>query len=310
MKHKTSDIDLDMISAVDFLEDRGVDYMTAGNKNISAGWIGLSCPWCGDHSTHLGISLETNLVSCFRCGKKGSVIHLIQQIDSCSMSKAESTALKFVSTDFSHLIKKERKHAETTLYPTGTGDTFLPIHDNFLARRRYDRKFIQQRYDILAVGPTCDDWKFRIIIPIFLDGELVSYVGRDCTDKADIKYKNVPAERCTRQVKDCVYGIDTLKQGGVGIIVEGVFDAWRLGKYALPTFGTQYTTNQLALVARKKLSKLYVCFDQDAHTKGDELAHTVSSVCNDVELILLDEGDPDDLTEDEVWELRRELNLK
>lgn len=310
MKPDNLQIDLDLISIIDFLEDRGVDYSTAGTKNVSAGWIGTSCLFCGDRSNHLGINLENNLISCFKCGKKGSILNLIQEVDRCSYRKAKETALKFVCSDFSHLIKKERNHAETTMFPAGTSSNFLPIHDAYLMKRRYDRKFLEHKYDIQAIGPTCDDWKFRVLIPVYLNHDIVTYVARDVSGKAEIPYKNCPAEKCVMQVKDVLYGIDNVKEGGTGIIVEGLFDAWRIGTGALCSFGTQYTANQLALLANKRLSKVCVMFDQDATSKGRELAHTVSSVVSDVELILLDEGDPDDLTEDEVWQLRRDLNLK
>lgn len=36
------EVDLELFDVIDFLEDRGVDYTTAGTKNVSAGWIGIN----------------------------------------------------------------------------------------------------------------------------------------------------------------------------------------------------------------------------------------------------------------------------
>lgn len=304
------DVDLELFDIIDYLEDRGIDYLTAGSKNTSAGWISISCVFCGDRSNHMGINLESNLCSCFKCGKKGSVLILVQAIDNCGYNWAVKTIDKFVLKDFSHLVKKERTHAERTILPGGTSDNFLPIHDKYLTLRRFDRKFLQRRYDIMSIGPTCDDWKFRICIPVFQGGNIVTFVARDTTGKSEIKYKNCPAERCVKQVKDCLYGIDQIREGDSVILVEGIFDAWRIGTGAVCTFGTQVTDEQIRVLASKRIKNAFVMFDSDATSKATTLCHCISSVVANVEQIELLEGDPDNLDEDEVWNLKRDLNLK
>jgi DNA primase len=247
-------------------------------------------------------------ISCFKCGAKGSALKLVREIDSCSYKKAEDIARSFILRDFEHLVKKVRKTSERTILPTGTSESFLPIHDRFLASRRYDRAFLQRRYDLMAIGPTLDDWKFRIIIPVYLNEELVTYVGRDTTGKADIPYKNAPIEKSVLQAKHTLYGLDNVKD--TCILVEGIFDAWRIGLEAVPTFGTQVTDEQIYLLAKKNIKRCIVLFDEDATSKAETLAYSVSSVVDKVEYIALSEGDPDDLTEDEVWELKRCIGLK
>lgn len=301
-------MDIEMFSIIDYLEDRGIDYSTAGTKNVSAGWIGISCPFCGDHSNHLGIRLDTNLYSCFKCGAKGGPTKLIRELDNCSFQSACNTMFKFVATDFSHLVKKERPHAEKTMLPSGTSSNFLPIHDKFLAARRYDRTFLERRYDIMAVGPTCDDWRFRIVIPVYLNQNMVTYVARDCSGKAEIKYKNAPVEKSVLQAKHVLYGLDNVKD--TVILVEGIFDAWRIGTHAVCTFGTMMTTEQMLLLKQKGIKRLIMLFDSDAIKKAEQLVYTLSSIVKQVELVELFEGDPDDMDENSVWELKRTLGMK
>jgi len=306
MSHKnTNDLDIELFDIIDYLEDRGVDYNTAGSRNVSVGWIGLSCPFCGDRSTHLGVNLESKMFSCFRCGKKGSSISLVQALDNCSFHKAKAVVDQFITRDFSSYKRKERIHASATKLPSNTSENFLPVHDKFISSRRYDREFLQRKYDILAVGPTCDDWKFRIIIPVYYNHELVTYVGRDCTGKLEVPYKNCPQEQCILQAKHTLYNLDSIQDEV--ILVEGILDAWRIGTKAVATFGTQVTDEQIALLARKQIKKAFVLFDSDASDKADKLAHSISSVVPSVDVITLSDGDPDSLTEDEVWELKREL---
>ncbi len=304
MKPKV-EIDLELFDIIEYLDDRGIDYSTSGHKNVSAGWIGLSCPFCGDKSTHLGVNLESKKFSCFRCGKKGGAVALVQQLDDCSYSKAARTVSTFVTRDFSHIIRKERTHASVTMLPRNTSNSFLPIHDKFLAKRRYERAFLERKYDIMAVGPTCDDWKFRIVIPVYLNHELVTYVARDTTGKLEVPYKNCPIELCVTQAKHTLYGIDDIKDEI--ILVEGILDAWRIGTKAVATFGTQVTDEQISLLGSKNIKKAFVLFDADATDKADKLAYSISSVVSQVEVVQLHTGDPDNMTEDEVWELKRDL---
>lgn len=302
---KENNVDLELFDIIEYLDDRGIDYATAGHKNVSVGWIGLSCPFCGDKSTHLGINLESKMFSCFRCGKKGGSVSLVQQFDNCSYSRAIGVVSTFVIRDFSHIKRKERTHASVTMLPNNTSSNFLPIHDKFLTSRKYDRSFLERKYDIMAVGPTCDDWKFRIVIPVYLNHELVTYVARDTTGKLEVPYKNCPIELCIRQAKHCLYGLDEAKDEI--ILVEGILDAWRIGTKAVATFGTQVTDEQILLLGEKKIKRAFVLFDADATKKAESLAYSISSVVPNVEVIQLSEGDPDNLTEDEVWELKRDL---
>lgn len=304
---KEPEFDTDLFDVVAFLEERGIDYSTAGSKNVSAGWIGTSCIFCGDHSNHLGINLSTNIGSCFKCGIKVNPLKLIQEVDSCSFTRAKQTITQFILKDFSHLVPKVRSNAEKTMFPPGTSDTYLPIHSKYLLSRRYDIQFLERKYDLRYTGPGCNDWRFRVVIPVYLNGEIVTYVARDCTDKAEIKYKNAPIEQSILQAKHSLYGLDEIKEGGNAILVEGILDKWRVGSGCVATFGTQMTQEQVLLLGRKKINCVTMLFDQDANAKAEALAYSISSVVKRVECIFLEEGDPDSLDEDTVWELRREI---
>jgi DNA primase len=122
----------------------------------------------------------------------------------------------------------------------------LPIHEKFLTKRRYDFEKIQRKYDLLGVGPTLDDWKFRLIIPVYMNHQLVTYVGRDTTGKSEIPYRNAPIEKSIIQSKHCLYNLDTVKD--TVIVVEGILDCWRIGSSAVATFGTQVTREQILLL--------------------------------------------------------------
>src|SRR5574337_721322 len=194
------DFNLDFLDIRMYLDEKGIPWATEG-KNISSGWVGFNCPFCRDTSNHGAINLSSMLFSCWKCNKKGSALIVIMAIEGCSFSFAKKLATKYVLTDFSHLIKPERENNSKVIFPTGTSHVMLPIHRNFLIRRKYDPDFVTRKYDLKFVGPTLDDNKFRLIIPVYMQHKLVTYVGRDVTGKLEVPYKNAPVEKCIIQAK-------------------------------------------------------------------------------------------------------------
>jgi DNA primase len=146
----------------------------------------------------------------------------------------------------------------------------------------------------------------RIIIPVTMNNRILSWVGRDVTGKANIPYKNSPDYMCIKDPKTCLYNMDNVIQEKA-VIVEGIFDAWRIGDGAIATFGTKYTHEQLLYC--KNLKRVFVLYDADAKHLVDKLAASLSSLVKEVKIISLSEGDPDNLTDDDVRSLRKEIGL-
>ena len=72
-----------------YLNDRCIDYKLGG-KNVSYGWVGIACPFCGyDPSHHCGVNLEHKGFHCWICGEKGNLVRLIQTLeDDCTLAEA------------------------------------------------------------------------------------------------------------------------------------------------------------------------------------------------------------------------------
>jgi DNA primase len=305
-------IDLDFFDVREYLDDKGIPWSSEG-KNISVGWIGINCPFCSDRTNHMGINLQSLMVSCWKCGKRGSAITLIMKFDQCSFDYAKTVVPKYVLKEFSHLYAPKRTHSDLTIFPGGTSEILLPIHEKYLLKRRYDPEYIKKKYNILGVGPTLDDWKFRIIIPVYLDNKLITYVGRDTTGRLEVPYRNAPIEKSLLQAKHTLLNIDFVQD--IAIIVEGPLDAWRLGDGATSCFGTQWTKEQLLILKNKNIKRAFFLFDGRKDDNGEAIgfAHKMASdiaiFIPSVEVLELDEGDPDSMTDDEVWYLRKDLGL-
>jgi len=292
-----------------YLDSQYIEYRESG-KNISSGWIGIACPFCPDEdpSTHLGIDPETNLINCWRCGKKGSVIELVRYHQKCSYTAAENVLSQFSRASSRDLASEDKsqaiaKSSATVTLPSECEKSMLALHQSFLVRRGFSPHKIYEKYDLSCVDKF-GKYKFRLIIPIIMRGQLVAFTSRDVTGLSDNPYRHASNEECVIPVKSCLYNIDTVKD--TVIIAEGPLDVWNLGDASVCTFGTQYTRSQVKLLT-SKCKRAHVLFDSDATTEASSLAFDLSAHIEHVEIIELDQGDPADMTLDDVRALRREI---
>lgn len=150
------------------------------------------------------------------------------------------------------------------------------------------------------------NYKQRIIAPIFYNGKMVSYQGRDITEK-QIKYKACSTEKEIIHHKHLLYNFDSVSDKM--IICEGVADVWRLGKGAVCTFGVAYTKEQVLLILEKKIKKIWILFDNEveAQKQAEKLAADIilhSGI--DVE-ILIPEDDAGAMTQKYADDFKKRL---
>ena len=286
---------------ISYLESAGIDYVTQG-KNVSAGWVGTPCPACHDSSNHLGINLESGSFNCFRCGESGNRIKLIQLLENCNKSAAIKIARKFSNSDF--IYKREERVPATSIeFPAHISKKFTSDFLQYLTNRRFDADFLIRKYDLYC-GGYFGEFRYRIVVPVYYRGDILTFVGRDITNTAELRYKAYPIEKSIAPVKAALYNIDTAKDRCV--VVEGIFDAWRIGDGAVASFGTIVTDEQIRMLARFK--KVFILFDYDAIKPAKKLAASLQYLTK-TEIVVLDQGDPADMNDFEVHEIRRDLRL-
>ncbi len=294
---------MEAIDIISYLEDKGITYATSG-KNIGQGWLGISCPWCLDSSFHFGVNLVSKVGNCFRCGVKANAVALIAEIEHISKKQAYITTRKYLNLDVA-LESKNRvdvcvEHVELTSLTKKFPDT----HTRYLEERNYDAQQIIKRFDLYA-GTITGEFKFRIVAPVYLNGKIVSLVGRDITNKSDQRYKTLAVSKSKLPIKSTLYNFDTVDRDVV--LVEGIFDCWRVGDSCAATLGTKTTADQILLL--RGLRNVFILFDADAKTQAEHLATRIQGLVKHVEIILLSEGDPAELHESDVRALRRELRI-
>ena len=297
-----------------WLEDNDIDFTTRG-KNLSKGWIGLNCPFClSDPSNHLGIHLLSNSINCWRCSTKGTILKLILKIKKCSLKQAVKILKEYQLNFFKDKVDNLKEINELNnkkILPIEAKEKFYPQHIQYLKERNFDPDEIIHKYHLRAclnIGRV--QFKYRIIIPIYLDNKLVCYTARDITDKRIPKYYNCPNEEALVPIKHCLYNIDSVKDRM--IIVEGPTDVWRLGDGSVATFGTKFTENQITLIRKKKPQKITIIFDneKEAIENAIRLRKYLYGICEDVKIFELskirkDIKDPAQLTKTEADEIKR-----
>lgn len=295
-----------MLNVEALLQDIGIHYKTSG-ANISSGWIGCACPFCGDTSYHCGIAPSGYTFSCWRCGKKGSIKKLVTEYKSGNWREANA----FFDKHNSALFVKEHIQQYDTVskveWPEHCTKKLPTLHRNYLKNRGYDPDHIQELYDVRAVHQL-GDWKYRLIIPMYMQGTLVSFVGRDVSGESDLRYKNLQKEKSIIPVKNTVFNIDAIHE--TAIICEGVTDAWRFGSHAVATLGLQLTAMQMRVLS-ERLKRAIICFDNEsiANQKAMMLGESLAFQGIDVDIVQIDESDPGSMSQRKANKLIKRLNL-
>ena len=291
-----------------YLNTKGIPFITEG-KNIQSGWIGIACPWCDDPSNHLGIDLSTKGINCFRCPVRGTVIRLIMKIDHLPPDLAIAELKKFSAYDLSSFEKESperqgRLGEPHVILASASQKTLESYHRQYLESRNFDPEYLTKKYQLQFTGPL-GDYRMRIITPIYMQRQLLSFTTRDVTGLAKIPWVHGAPHRVILSPKNCLYNIDTVTD--TAIVVEGASDVWRIGDGAVATFGHKYTKKQVYLL--RNFRRVFVLFDTEEEAQRDarRLAYDLSSFVPDVHVFELDSGDPGDLSEDDVKAIRTEI---
>jgi len=306
-----NDANFELFDIIKYLQSRNIHYDPEG-KNVSDGWIGIKCLWpgCADTSNHLGINLTAKTISCWVCGKKGSLLNLILLIDSCTVKQAFKTIKKFSYAD----ILTDRKKSLTEHHKTSINDFQLPseaknelfdLHRDYLTNRGLDAEYVFNKYKLKSIGPV-GKYCNRILIPYYYQNKLMTFSTRDATGQTNT-YIHCPKELSPSSPKKMLYNFDTVKD--TIVIVEGAFVVFKLGDGVVATSGSQWTMLQVYLCHLLTLKRVFILFDAEikAQEQAVRLASALSCLIDHVEILSLAEGDLDNLTNNEVVSFRKEI---
>lgn len=246
----------------DLLQDYKVPFSSSGSE-ISKGWIGIQCPFCGDDKNHLGYNQSKDLLTCWRCGPK-KMFPTLKLLLGLPGEQVAKIMRKYGCETVEE--KKEWIGAKNLVLPAEFGP-LKNRHKRYLEERGFVPDEIISKWGILGTGNSAHGYANRIIIPIYQGGRLVSFHSRDITGEARTPKKACKMEDEVIHFKDTLYGYDRCKSNTV-IVSEGPFDVWRWGYGAVCTWGIKFSEKQVDLLSTFK--NIVIIFDSENLETGKE----------------------------------------
>ncbi len=280
------------------LTELGVPFKEHGESPlVSAGWVGISCPYCGIGTTKhgFGIHLRTLRTSCWKCSGRPLVSAL------CEITGQSHGDIKRRLGGVDDDPRDARVVRPTGRYrePAGVGP-LLPVHRRYLQRRGFDPDEIAVVWGVGGIG-LAPKLQFRLFLPVVVGGKAVSWTTR-AVGNVELRYISADPADESVPLKTTLYGADLARAAAV--VVEGPTDAWRIGPGAVATFGLSHTPAQVAAVAQFPVR--CICFDNEAtaQRRARKLADDLTPFPGETYVVTLSGGDPDSSPPAELDELR------
>jgi DNA primase len=278
------------------LESLNIPYKESG-KNVGGGWIGTHCPFCQDSNYHLGINLKSKTISCWKCGQTGTIISFLSK-ETGSFPESLKIIKEYIPRELQYEEEKSKTGVKEVVLPESAKPGLSKYHKNYLRKRKFNPEYLEEKYHLHHTGPV-GVHKNCIIIPVMRNMQLLTYTTINIHDDAKVRYLHLAEELSIIPVKKLLYG-DDYTDGFNVIVVEGIFDFWRIGDGCVPAFGVKFTADQKRLLARYANVKVLGDGDKEGWKFNRSLAAELSPFCN-VRYFDLDEGvDPDQLTKEEI----------
>jgi DNA primase len=292
------------------------DYNIKYSLKINRNWVNCNCPFCDTKETsfNLGFNPAGNYYHCWKSKHSYSlqeVLSILLNIPIASVNEV----LKDYAGVGEVIPEKKKSNIKHLELPT---DSFTPAERKYLKSRGFSPKYLNKKYNIVG-GGISGDWKFRIIIPVYFNGKLMSWTGRSILSKEKLKqleiprYKNLAIEKSVKNIKELFFNIDNCKSDTV-VLTEGAFDVLRFDGNAICSMGTELTESQINLLA-SRFRKIFILFDNEpeAQKKARKFGIQLSAIGLDIEIVNAYEdfgkNDMGECTSEEVETIKKELKL-
>lgn len=288
-------------NVVKFLNDHHIPYEQKGG-----GWVNICCPFGHNHKGQDldffgAFSTENTAYTCWKCGPMPAYKPLVS-----ILGVTEASARKIIDSyaGGSILVKKKVNYSKKLEMP---GKKLEQIHRNYLIKRGLDPEIIEKRFGLLGTREVPEDHRYSIIIPIYYKRQLISYQSRDITGLSKIRYRGCSVEKSLMNYKNILYGSDLVDNSKPIIVVEGVFDVYKIIDNTVCTFGTSVTESQIKEMS--KFKKVYIFFDssdKEGQKKAKDIVLKLRAIGCDAERLVTDsEKDPGEMSKEEIEEIKK-----
>ena len=302
-----------MVDFASMFRDYNVPYIP-GDKKMK--WVNTRCPLCGDRTENGGFNSEGGYYHCWRCGS-----HPMDKVLPAVLGVTPSHIKEILSQyTTSNIIRMSLNNKEKKVYKLDFDfSDFNEAERRYLIKRGLDPKLLYDKYGVRG-GGIVGKWRYRIMIPLIVNGKVVSYIGRTILSKKQAdelhipRYKNLSKEESVVNSKDVLFNIDHCRDEMV-VLTEGCFDVFKLGDGFCCSLGTELTEEQIKYLSNN-YKKVYIMLDneQEAQVKARKIGMKLASMGVDVEIVdcYSDFGvnDGGELNSLQVKEIRKFLGMR
>lgn len=268
----------------------------------------MECPHCFKKKLSICAEGEKKGVwHCYRCDASGSLFDFMGLIEDIDPKAAFKKVVK--NQDFNSGKKldvyikglEERPATIPTPDPIEMPANFSPlltVKESNIGRIYAAKRGITEA-DMRDFDIRYDYVDKRIVFPIYFNGQLVGWQGRDASGRSDTDKKHPkaltgPSSRDGKGFKKSwvFYGWDRVKQASFVTIVEGPIDAIK-GKEvnAIAILGKKVSDVQFKiLIGLKRARTVFIALDPDAKQEKMELAQKLRPFFKEVRIVDLPAG--------------------
>jgi len=286
----------------------------------------IFCPECDSDSPKLWINVSDSgkRLGAWRCWRnpthRGGPVQLIQHLEGVSWRVAQERIKEF-STRF--IMDEVRIMEDLEREPEEEEDDFTPVEIeyptncipvirsrsamNYLLQRGISReKSVRWGLRYCSTGIWREQkFRYRIILPVFFQAQLVAFQGRDITGQAFNPYISSAADNGSLPVNRFLLNVDRVKRKGILILTEGYFDAMAVGDdCGSSLFGKTIYPSQAKMIADIVRPEILVAaFDADVIEK-EQIVMNLMGLAPRLMILDLPEGeDPASLGYSKFWEI-------
>lgn len=259
---------------IQLLTDHGITkFRSVSNGNE----LCFRCPICDDHKDRFFLNPRTFLWKCHNCDEQGNLYRLLEvalDMDPHEVYRAVReldygpVALPVLKQE--DMPKLEMPDSIPLTNPSSPIEK--PFWDYLLGptRRLTPTEVVSYGMRCVLIGR----YAMRVIIPLRYNGEIVSFAARSIYDSCpcgskpcEHKFTKILYPQGTHKA-GMLFNIDRVYAPEV-VLVEGPFDAIRLGDRAVATLGAGLSAEQRQLLKAKGFDRVIICYDPDeAGEKG------------------------------------------
>lgn len=284
-------------------------------------WV-ADCPLCPeagkvpDQKQHLGINVAKGVYGCFRCSSSGTVAELLASLT----GKPIGQILREGAVPVDKPLESLRSMAVPRSVPRGTID----------CSTMYTSVALPESFELLTADSVCllEKWGIsweiararrvglcrsgryagHLVVPDFgpVDGAArpVFWVARTLMHTRGPKYQFPDRASVGLGSGDTLYGLWLATRTSSSVVlVEGVFDAMKVGLHGVATYGTGTRGRQKSLLLRAGVTDVTLLCDADV--LPEKVGHIADSLVGlfSVRVASLLHGDPADHSYEELQEI-------